>query len=185
MIEPGPIAVARDLIDARLTELAAQIDRDYPLGLTLLGMAPEGECLTTDLAALVRVPCRTDVIGVSAYRPGAKGRARLEQVPRGGLRGQPVLVSALVVDTGLRLRIAIDAVARRAPASLRALALLDRRARRLIEALPLTYVGFEVPDCLYGGYGLGAAHGLAGLPDIHYLDAADAVRIRRMSTSVA
>ena len=48
--------------------------------------------------------------------------------------------------------------------------LLDRPYRRLVDDLPLRYVGFTVPDELFAGYGLGLEERWRALPDLHYVD---------------
>jgi hypoxanthine-guanine phosphoribosyltransferase len=44
--------------------------------------------------------------------------------------------------------------------------LLDRPYRRLVEELPLRFVGFTVPDELFAGYGLGLEERWRALPDL-------------------
>ena len=45
--------------------------------------------------------------------------------------------------------------------------LLDRPYRRLVDDVPLDYVGFTVPDELFAGYGLGLDERWRALPDLH------------------
>ena len=45
--------------------------------------------------------------------------------------------------------------------------LLDRPYRRLVDEIPLRYVGFTVPDELFAGYGLGLDERWRALPDLH------------------
>ena len=47
--------------------------------------------------------------------------------------------------------------------------LLDRPYRRLVEDLPVRYVGFTVPDELYVGYGFDLEERYRELPDLHLL----------------
>jgi len=58
-----------------------------------------------------------------------------------------------VVDTGLTLNFVCKTLALRSPASLAAVTLLDRPYRRLVENIPVRYVGFTVPDEFFVGYG--------------------------------
>ena len=58
-----------------------------------------------------------------------------------------------VVDTGLTLNYLCKTLSLRSPASLAAATLLDRPYRRLVDDLPVRYVGFTVPDELFVGYG--------------------------------
>jgi hypoxanthine phosphoribosyltransferase len=57
----------------------------------------------------------------------------------------------------------------RDPASLKVCALLDKRARRIID-VPLDYVGFEVPDKFVVGYGLDYREEYRNLPFIGFLE---------------
>ena len=45
--------------------------------------------------------------------------------------------------------------------------LLDRPYRRLVDELPLRFIGFTVPDELFAGYGLGLDERWRALPDLH------------------
>ena len=67
--------------------------------------------------------------------------------------GLDVLIVEDVVDTGLTLNYLRKLFDLRKPASLRVAALLDRPYRRLVDDLPVDYVGFTVPDEFFVGYG--------------------------------
>ena len=47
--------------------------------------------------------------------------------------------------------------------------LLDRPYRRLVDELPVRYVGFTVPDELFVGYGFDLDERYRNLPDLHVL----------------
>jgi hypoxanthine phosphoribosyltransferase len=72
-----------------------------------------------------------------------------------------------VVDTGLTLHFLCKTLGLRNPASLAAVTLLDRPHRRLVDEIPLEYVGFTVPDELFAGYGLGLDERWRAFPDLH------------------
>ena len=55
------------------------------------------------------------------------------------------------------------------PSSLAAVALLDRPYRRLVENLPVRYVGFTVPDEFFVGYGFDLDGRWRNLPDLRLL----------------
>ncbi|PYR70130.1 MAG: hypoxanthine phosphoribosyltransferase, partial [Acidobacteria bacterium] len=59
-------------------------------------------------------------------------------------------------------------LASRNPKSLEVCALLDRRARRIIE-IELKYIGFEIPDKFVVGYGLDYRQRYRNLPYIGVL----------------
>jgi hypoxanthine phosphoribosyltransferase len=84
-----------------------------------------------------------------------------------------VIVVEDVVDTGLTLNFLARTLSLRDPASLTAVTLLDRPYRRLVDDVPLGYVGFTVPDELFAGYGLGLDERWRSLPDLHVVATAE------------
>ena len=72
-----------------------------------------------------------------------------------------------VVDTGLTLNYVCRTLSLRQPASLAAVSLFDRPYRRLVEDLPLRYVGFTIPDEFFVGYGFDLDERYRNLPDLH------------------
>jgi hypoxanthine phosphoribosyltransferase len=85
------------------------------------------------------------------------------------IAGRHVVIVEDVVDTGLTLNYLCKTLALRAPASLAAVTLLDRPYRRLVDDLPVRYVGFTVPDELFVGYGFDLDERYRNLPDLHVL----------------
>jgi hypoxanthine phosphoribosyltransferase len=86
------------------------------------------------------------------------------------IRGRDVLIVEDVVDTGLTLNYLVRTLDLRGPASVSAVTLLDRPYRRLVDDLPVRYVGFTVPDELYVGYGFDLDERYRELPDLHLLN---------------
>ena len=83
--------------------------------------------------------------------------------------GRHVILVEEVVDTGLTLNFLVRTFALRNPASLKACALFDRPYRRLVDDLPLAYVGFTIPDEFFVGYGFDVDERYRNLPDLHVL----------------
>jgi hypoxanthine phosphoribosyltransferase len=81
--------------------------------------------------------------------------------------GLDVLLVEDVVDTGLTLNYLCKQLDLRRPASLRVVTLLDRPYRRLVEDLPVDYVGFTVPDEFFVGYGFDLHERWRNLPNLH------------------
>jgi hypoxanthine phosphoribosyltransferase len=80
-----------------------------------------------------------------------------------------VIVIEDVVDTGLTMNFLCKTLRLRRPRSLAVATLLDRPYRRLVDDLPVRYVGFTVPDELFVGYGFDLDERYRNLPDLHYL----------------
>ena len=114
-----------------------------------------------------------EFIELAGYGPGATlgGHSRIRLLKDVGLslEGRDVLLVEDVVDTGLTLNYLIKTFAARRPASLAVATLLDRPYRRLVEDLPVRYVGFTVPDELFVGYGFDLDERYRNLPDLHPL----------------
>ena len=72
-----------------------------------------------------------------------------------------------MVDTGLTLNYLTRVLALRLPTSIAIATLFDRPYRRLVDDLPVRYVGFTVPDELFAGYGFDLDERFRNLPDIH------------------
>jgi hypoxanthine phosphoribosyltransferase len=80
--------------------------------------------------------------------------------------GLDVLIVEDVVDTGLTLNYLSKTLALRHPASLHAVTLFDRPYRRLVDDLPVRYVGFTIPDEFFVGYGFELDERYRNLPDL-------------------
>ena len=76
-----------------------------------------------------------------------------------------VLVDA-VIDTGLTMHYLVRSMALRSPASLHIATLFDRPYRRLVDDLPVRYVGFTIPDEFFVGYGFELEERYRNLPDL-------------------
>ena len=83
------------------------------------------------------------------------------------VRDRDVIVVEDVVDTGLTLNYLVRTLELREPRSIAAATLLDRPYRRLVDDLPVRYVGFVVPDELFVGYGFDLDEQWRHLPDLH------------------
>lgn len=153
-----------------MTELGRQIAADYA-GLEPLLVAPlkSSAVFLVDLSRALSLSHMIDLIELAAYTGGQGGGARLIKDLDGPIAGRHVLVVEDVVDTGLTLHFLSRTLRLRAPASVAAVTLLDRPYRRLVDDLPLRYVGFTVPDELFAGYGLGIDERWRALPDLRYV----------------
>jgi hypoxanthine phosphoribosyltransferase len=169
----GPVYLGRDAIAARIAELGAQIAGDYA-GRNPLLVAPlkSSVVFLADLARAIPIPHALDVVELAPYTEGRDGGVRLLKDVDVPLADRDVIVVEDVVDTGLTLHFLCRTLLLREPASLHAVTLLDRPYRRLVEDIPLRYVGFTVPDELFAGYGLGLDERWRALPDLHVVSAA-------------
>ena len=87
----------------------------------------------------------------------------------GDIRDRDLLIVEDVIDTGLTLHYLVRNLGLRKPRSIAVVTLLDRPYRRLVDDLPVRYVGFVVPDELFVGYGFDLDERWRHLPDLRLL----------------
>jgi hypoxanthine phosphoribosyltransferase len=131
-----------------------------------------------DLSRALPISHALDFIELASYAAGADtgghSRIRLLKDLDSEIAGRDVLIVEDVIDTGLTLNYLVKTLALRSPDSLAAATLLDRPYRRLVEDLPVRYVGFTVPDELFVGYGFDLQERYRNLPDLHVLERSEA-----------
>ena len=179
----GAVHLTRTEIAARVAELGNEIATDYD-GLDPLLIAPlkSSVVFLADLTRALRIPHTLDVIELAPYTDGEDGGVRLLKDVDAPLEGRHVLLVEDVVDTGLTLHFLCRTLGLREPASLAAVTLLDRPYRRLVDELPLHFIGFTVPDELFAGYGLGLEERWRALPDLHLVSS---IALPRAATEAA
>ena len=166
--EVGAVYLSRAEIAERVTELGAEIGGAYAdLDPILIAPLKSSVVFLADLTRALSIPHTLDVIELAPYTDGQDGGVRLLKDADSPLEGRHVLLVEDVVDTGLTLHFLCRTLGLRNPASLAAVTLLDRPYRRLVDELPLRFIGFTVPDELFAGYGLGLDERWRALPDLH------------------
>jgi hypoxanthine phosphoribosyltransferase len=166
--EIGAVYLTRAQIAERVIELGAELARDYAdLDPILIAPLKSSVVFLADLTRALPVPHTLDLVELEAYSDGRDGGVRLLKDVGEPLAGRHVVIVEDVVDTGLTLHFLCRTLALRDPASLAAVTLLDRPYRRLVDDVPLRYVGFTVPDELFAGYGLGLDERWRAFPDLH------------------
>jgi hypoxanthine phosphoribosyltransferase len=167
----GEIYLTSEEIATRVAELGAEIARDYagkePV---LVASLKASVVFATDLSRAIETLHRIDFVELAAYgRPNTGGTAQIQLLKDldHDIAGRDVLIVEDVIDTGLTLNYLCKTFRLRRPASLAAVTLLDRPYRRLVDDVPVRYVGFTVPDELFVGYGFDLDERYRNLPDLH------------------
>jgi hypoxanthine phosphoribosyltransferase len=164
----GAVYLTRAEIGERVAELGAEIAGDYAqLDPVLIAPLKSSLVFLADLTRQIQVPHTLDMVEIAPYTEGRDGGVRLLKDVDAPLTGRHVVLVEDVVDTGMTLHFLCKTLSVRRPASLAAVTLLDRPYRRLVDELPLRYVGFTAPDELFAGYGLGLEERWRALPDLH------------------
>lgn len=143
-------------IQARIAELAQQIDDDYAgRDLLLVGVLKGAVMVMADLARSIHHPLEMDWMAVSSYGSGAKssGVVRILKDLDRDIGGRDVLLVEDILDSGLTLSWLLRNLASRRPASLEVFTLLRKPDAAQVEVRP-RYVGFDIPNEFVVGYGL-------------------------------
>jgi hypoxanthine phosphoribosyltransferase len=154
-----------------VAELGAQIGADYagrdPI---LIGCLKSSFVFLADLSRALPIVHRVDFVELAGYGGRTTGGSRAIRLLKDldlDVVDQDILFVEDVVDTGLTLHTLTRTLALRSPRSIAAVTLLDRPYRRLVDDLPVPYVGFTVPDEFFVGYGFDLDERFRNLPDLH------------------
>src|SRR5512135_205888 len=153
----GEVLLTEAQIQARVTELGAQVSADYAgRALTVVSVLKGSLPFMADLMRSISQPLRIDLMEVSSYGGAtteSSGLVRILKDLSSSIEGEDVLIVEDIIDTGLTLNYLVRYLRGKKPASLRICTLLDKPARRLVE-IPVDYRGFTIPDRFVVGFGL-------------------------------
>jgi hypoxanthine phosphoribosyltransferase len=151
------VVVSEDALQQRISELGAEINRDYQgKDLLLVCILRGGIVFLTDLMRKITIPHTLDFMVVSSYMVGARqssGQARISLDLRTDIYNRNVLLIEDIVDSGYTIQAVMDVLGVRKPKSINVCVLLDKAERREV-AVPIHYRGFVIPDKYVFGYGL-------------------------------
>jgi hypoxanthine phosphoribosyltransferase len=168
----GEILVQADDLKHRVSELGAEISRDYAdRDLLLLCVLKGAVFFLSDLMRHIDVPCEVDFMAVASYGSAtdSSGVVRILKDLDEPIEGRDVLIVEDIVDSGLTLNYLLRNLKARRPASLEVCALLTKPDRRKVD-LPARYIGFEIPNRFAIGYGLDHAERYRNLPYVAALE---------------
>ncbi|MGI9005942.1 MAG: hypoxanthine phosphoribosyltransferase [Streptosporangiaceae bacterium] len=162
------VLIAEEQLQARIAELAAQIDADYAgRELILVGVLKGAVMVMADVARAMHLPVSMDWMAISSYGSGttSSGVVRILKDLDADISGRHVLVVEDIVDSGLTLSYLVHNLESRDPASVAVCVLLRKRAAAQM-AVDVAYTGFEIEDEFVIGYGLDYAERYRNLPFI-------------------
>jgi len=167
------ILIPRDRIRERVHELAREISAVYgddSQGLIIVPVLAGSIIFLADLIRYLPFKMKIGLMTISRYRGATTtgGEARLVQDINVDIRQRHVLVVDDILDTGSTLRVVIDQLKQREPASLRTCVLL-RKPAKAPKDFPVEFIGFDIEDAFVVGYGLDYNDHYRNWPDIGVL----------------
>ncbi len=162
------VLLSEDIINTRIRELAAEIDRDYSgESITLLCTLKGAVFFACELAKRITVPVFMEFIQAASYAgTQSTGEVFLKlDVAEEAVFGKHVIIVEDVIDTGRTLSVVKDLILAKHPSSLKFCSLLDKHECRIVP-FEGDYIGFSIGNEFVVGYGLDVDQKYRNLPYI-------------------
>ena len=168
------VLVSEAEIDAIVTRIAKEIDRDYSDAnkkLVLVCILKGSLVFMGDLMKKIKVPLEIDCMKASSYGCGTESSGRINitlDLMRPDVNECDFLIIEDIIDSGITLSHLTKYLELKGAKSVKTCTLLDKPSRRKINFTP-DYKGIEIPDEFVVGYGLDYAEMYRALPFIGVL----------------
>ena len=165
------VIVTEEQLQARIKELAAQVDKDYEgKDLLLVGVLKGAVMAVADFSRALQRHIDMDWMAVSSYGSGTKssGVVRILKDLDRDITGRNVLIIEDIVDSGLTLSWLKANLESRGVGSVEILSILRKPEAAKVEVF-VKYVGFDIPKDFVVGYGLDFNEKYRNLPFIGVL----------------
>jgi hypoxanthine phosphoribosyltransferase len=165
------VVVTDEQLQARLKEIAAQIEADYKnQDLLLIGVLKGAVMVMADLSRYINRHLDMDWMAVSSYGSGTKssGVVRIMKDLDKDITGRNVLIVEDIVDTGLTLDWLSTNLKSRGAKSVEIMTVLRKPESAQVE-VAVKYVGFDIAKEFVIGYGLDFNEKYRNLPFIAVL----------------
>jgi hypoxanthine phosphoribosyltransferase len=165
------VIVTEEQLQARLKELAAQVEKDYEgKDLLLVGVLKGAVMAVADFSRALQRHIDMDWMAVSSYGSGTKssGVVRILKDLDRDITGRNVLIIEDIVDSGLTLSWLKSNLESRGVGSVEILSILRKPEAAKVE-VDVKYVGFDIPKDFVIGYGLDFDEKYRNLPFIAVL----------------
>lgn len=150
------VLVTEDQINAKVAELAAELDKKYAdKNVLLVGVLKGAVMFLADLSRAMQIPAQMDWMAVSSYGSGtvSSGVVRILKDLDADVLGRHVVIVEDIIDSGLTLSWLVGNLEARGAASVEVVALLRKPAAAKVE-VNVGLVGFDIPNEFVVGYGL-------------------------------
>jgi len=150
------ILISHEQIHARISEIGAQITKDYAgESIVLVGVLKGAAIFLSDLARQIKVDATFDFVAVSSYGKGTRssGAVKLIKDLDNSIEGKNIIIVEDILDTGLTLNFLRKLMMQQHPKTMRIATFLDKPSRR-IQQIEADYTCFSVPNHFVVGYGM-------------------------------
>ena len=168
------ILVSEAEIDAIVTRIAGEIDRDYSdpnKNLVLVCILKGSIVFMGDLMKKIKVPVEIDCMKVSSYGAGTESTGQIHitlDLLRPDIDQCDFLIVEDIIDSGITLSHLTKYLKLKGAKSVKTCTLLDKPSRRKVNFTP-DYCGVEIPDEFVIGYGLDYAEKYRARPFVGVL----------------
>ena len=147
--------IKEDDIRKKVKRMGRQINEEYENRKPIfIGVLKGSFVFLADLLREIDMPLEVDFLSISSYDGReSSGVVRLTSDLSLSIEDRDVILVEDIIDTGRTLNYIIENLKTRKPRSLAVCALLNKKQERAID-VPLTYVGFNIPNVFVVGYGL-------------------------------
>jgi hypoxanthine phosphoribosyltransferase len=166
------VLVTEEQIDAKVAELAAQIDIQYAgKDVLLVGVLKGAVMFMADLSRAIQIPVQMDWMAVSSYGSGtvSSGVVRILKDLDADVLGRHVIIVEDIIDSGLTLSWLASNLEARGAASVEIVAFLRKPDAAKVD-VKVAMVGFDIPNEFVVGYGLDFAEDYRTLKAVAILD---------------
>ena len=162
------VMFSQEEIEAKVIELAKQIEKDYKgQDLLLVGILKGASVFVADLMRKIDLNVNIDFMSVSSYGSGtvSSGTVKILKDLDVDIKDKNVLIVEDIIDSGITLRNLYDTLMTRETRSLKLCTLLNKPARKKVD-VDVDYVGFVIEDKFIVGYGIDYDEKYRNLPYI-------------------
>ena len=142
MSEKIRVLLSEEQVDARIQEIADQINKDYEgKEVHMICVLKGGVFFMCELAKRITVPVSLDFMSVSSYGDDTKssGVVKIVKDLDQPLEGKDVLVVEDIIDSGRTLSYLLKVLKQRGPKSVKLCTLLDKPERRVMKDVEVDY----------------------------------------------
>ena len=165
------VLLTEEEVNAKISEIAEQISRDYEgRHVHLICILKGGVFFTCELAKRLTVPVSLDFMSVSSYGSGTQSSGVVKKVLDEPLEGKVVVIVEDIIDSGRTLAYLVEILKQRNPKSIELCTLLDKPERRVKKQVKVKYSCFTIPDEFVVGYGLDYDQRYRNLPYIGVIE---------------